>query len=116
MLKKFAREVTIAGNGAEALETYKAAGGAFDIVLMDVSMPVMDGYEASRAIREYEHKSGLAETPILCLTAHVLSQDVELSAAAGMNDFLSKPIVQTKLIEAIRRWTSQIDWEEAKSA
>lgn len=116
MLKKIARDVTIAGNGAEALETYKAAGGDFDIVLMDVSMPVMDGYEASRAIREYEHRNGLAETPILCLTAHVLSQDVELSAAAGMNDFLTKPVVQAKLIETIRRWTSQIDWDEAKIA
>ena len=116
MLKKLSRDVRIAANGEEAVRAYEAAGGDFDIVLMDVSMPVMDGYEAARAIRDFERLAGLAETPIVCLTAHVLSQDIAQSEAAGMNDYLSKPVNQARLLDVIRRWTSQIDWDEAKTA
>ena len=93
--------VEIAANGREAVDAF--ARSAFDIVLMDVSMPVMDGYEAARAIREIEAAQARARTPIVCLTAHVMAADVENSMAAGMDDFLSKPISQDKLAMVIAR-------------
>ncbi len=94
-------EVTIAANGAEAVAEFSK--GAFDLVLMDVSMPVMDGYEATRRIRAFEAEKGREKTPIVCLTAHVMTQDIEASMAAGMDDFLSKPISQDKLSKVIAR-------------
>ncbi|MCA8894285.1 MAG: response regulator [Amphiplicatus sp.] len=116
MLKSVASEIRLANNGQEAVEQFKAAKGEIDIILMDVSMPVMDGYESARAIRAFEQRNQFSQTPIICLTAHVLSQDVELSTAAGMNDFLAKPVNQAKLIEMIRRWSVQIEWDDMMSA
>jgi signal transduction histidine kinase/DNA-binding response OmpR family regulator len=113
MLKAAAYDLVVAANGREALEFYEKAGGEFDVVLMDISMPEMDGYQAARAIRDVEARLDLKRTPIVCLTAHVMSRDVELSAAAGMDDFLSKPISQERLDAVIRRWTEQIDWADA---
>jgi len=96
--------LTIAANGREALEHFKSSDQDFDIVLMDVSMPEMDGFEATKAIRKFEVAQNATRTPIVCLTAHVLAADVEQSFEAGMDDFLSKPISQVKLREALVRW------------
>jgi len=96
--------LTIAANGREALEHFKSSDQDFDIVLMDVSMPEMDGLEATKAIRKFEVAQNATRTPIVCLTAHVLAADVEQSFEAGMDDFLSKPISQVKLREALVRW------------
>ncbi|MEE2691183.1 MAG: response regulator [Pseudomonadota bacterium] len=106
MLKPALTDLVIVGNGRDAVARVADAGGVFDLILMDVSMPEMDGYEAARAIRALEAERGAARTPIICLTAHVMSQDVELSEAAGMDDFLSKPISQDRLDAVIRRWTA----------
>ena len=106
-------EVTLTSNGAEALRAFEERSGGFDIVLMDVSMPVMDGYAAARAIRAHESSAQVPRAPIVCLTAHVLSRDVEMSVEAGMDDFLAKPISQDRLHAVIERWTSQIDWADA---
>lgn len=106
MLNQALCELVIVGNGREAVAHFAQAQGGFDLVLMDVSMPEMDGYEAARAIRAHENETGLARTPIVCLTAHVMAQDVELSEAAGMDDFLSKPISQDRLDAVIRRWAA----------
>ncbi len=94
-------QIAMAANGREAIDEFSK--GAFDIILMDVSMPVMDGHEATRAIRMIEAKDGRSRTPIVCLTAHVMASDVEQSMAAGMDDFLSKPISQDKLEKVIVR-------------
>jgi signal transduction histidine kinase/DNA-binding response OmpR family regulator len=107
-------DVTIAANGLEAVSAYSE--GRFDIVLMDVSMPVMDGYEAAKRIRVLEAENGRARTPIVCLTAHVMSQDVEASMSAGMDDFLSKPISQEKLAKVIARCLGDGDTAEKASA
>ncbi|MFZ5616815.1 MAG: response regulator [Pseudomonadota bacterium] len=93
--------VTIAANGREAVAAF--ASERFDIILMDVSMPEMDGYEAARAIRDMERKDGRERTPIVCLTAHVMATDIEQSMDAGMDDFLAKPISQDKLVKVIAR-------------
>ncbi|MEX0644029.1 MAG: response regulator, partial [Parvularculaceae bacterium] len=95
---------------------YERDRGAFDIILMDISMPDMDGYQATRAIRIFEESCDIKRSPIVCLTAHVMSRDVEQSEEAGMDDFLSKPISQERLDAVIRRWTSQVEWADAASA
>ncbi|MGE0408124.1 MAG: response regulator [Amphiplicatus sp.] len=116
MLKANAHELKIAGNGGDAVAFYQNDNGAFDLILMDVSMPGMDGYQATRAIRALEAERGLKRTPVVCLTAHVMSRDVEESERAGMDDFLSKPISQERLDAVIRRWTSQVEWVDAAIA
>lgn len=88
MLELDGHIVANAMNGQAGIE--KAAADRFDLILMDISMPVMDGVEATRAIRTGAGKS--AATPIIALSANVLPQDVDRFRAAGMNDFLSKPL------------------------
>ena len=94
-------EIVVVGNGREAVAAFSS--DRFDLILMDVSMPEMDGYEATRVIRKRELEEGLKRTPIICLTAHVMAADVEKSMEAGMDDFLSKPISQEKLVKVIAR-------------
>ena len=97
-------ELTIAHNGRQAIRQFESDERGFDLILMDVSMPEMDGYEATRAIRASEEEQGTRRTPIICLTAHVMAADVERSCAAGMDDFLSKPVSKEKLDAVIKRW------------
>lgn len=96
-LRKVGIETVVAENGAQALDI--VAGEAFDLVLMDCQMPVMDGYEAAKRLRASGH--GL---PILAMTANALAGDRERSLEAGMNDHLTKPIVQDVLYSALTRW------------
>ncbi|MEZ5938766.1 MAG: MHYT domain-containing protein [Hyphomonadaceae bacterium] len=91
--------LTFANNGAQAVSMVQNA--EFDLILMDVSMPVMDGPTATRAIRA---QGGLGETvPIIALTANAMAGDRETYIAAGMNDYVAKPISLDKLLEAIAR-------------
>jgi len=76
--------------------------GLYDIVLMDRQMPVMDGLTATRRIRAWEHTNGRAPTPIIALTASALKGDRETCLAAGCTAYLSKPIKQDVLLQAIR--------------
>ncbi len=91
--------VTIAENGSEAVE--RVTSQPFDLVLMDIQMPVMDGLTATRLIRE---KTQLFALPILAMTAHAMSGDRERSLDAGMNDHLTKPIDPATLRKALVRW------------
>jgi signal transduction histidine kinase/ActR/RegA family two-component response regulator len=97
LLGKLQVEVEIAINGLEAVQ--KATENAYDLILMDCQMPEMDGYEATRTLRERG-----VQTPILALTANALEGDREKCLACGMNDYLSKPIQADKLREALARW------------
>lgn len=106
--------VVFANNGEEAVKLFEARRP--DVVLMDLSMPVMDGYEATRHIRAIEGKSGLVRTPIIAATAHVLDEDRERCRLAGMDDFISKPIRKPLLDQMLERWVDgAIGWEEAAS-
>jgi len=97
-------DLEIAENGKVAFEKFKSTPEAFDIILMDVSMPVMDGRDATRNIRKFEHQQELDPTPIICLTAHVMPADVLKSKQAGMDGYLAKPIAQAELESAIAKW------------
>jgi PAS domain S-box-containing protein len=103
LLQKLGCDVTIANHGAEALE--RLAEGAFDVVLMDCQMPVMDGFTATGRIRELERQSGLGRrVPIIALTANVMSEDREHCVAAGMDAHLGKPIVPSQLADCLGRY------------
>jgi CheY-like chemotaxis protein len=88
-------------NGAAAVETWRRGG--FDLILMDVQMPVMDGLTATRAIREVERREGLPRTPILALTANAMNEHAQESIAAGADGHLTKPITAEALLGAVAR-------------
>ncbi len=106
MLQKLAAEVTIANNGAEALE--RIVTTRFDAVLMDCQMPMMDGFTATRRIREMERVGGLKRLPIIALTANVMSEDRELCLAAGMDAHLGKPIEPGQIIDTLSRYLKAV--------
>ena len=94
--------VSLANNGQEAVEAVK--NGDFDAVLMDVQMPIMDGYTATRKIRHWED---LFRLPIIAMTAHALAGDREKSLDAGMDDHVSKPIDPDLLFETLLKWVKK---------
>jgi signal transduction histidine kinase/CheY-like chemotaxis protein len=91
-----------ADNGMRAVHLYRQR--RFDAILMDCEMPVMDGFAATRMIREHEAKSGASRIPIIALTANALSGDREHCLAQGMDDYLSKPIELRQLSALVRKW------------
>ena len=93
--------VRVADNGAEALE--RVAAGDIELVLMDCQMPVMDGFEATRRLRELEAESGAPRLPVIAVTANAVKGDRERCLEAGMDDYVTKPIDVAKLEAAIRR-------------
>ena len=99
LLKDVGIEVTLAENGREAVE--KVGQRRFDGVLMDIQMPEMDGYEATRVIRQ---KPEFARLPIVAMTANAMAGDREKAIEAGMNDHVAKPIDPEQLYAAIKRW------------
>ena len=99
MLGKLGCEVIVAAHGGEALEQLEQA--AFDLVLMDCNMPVMDGYEASRRIRQ---SGRWPDLPIVALTANAMPEERERCRAAGMNDYLAKPFRREELLALIDHW------------
>jgi two-component system, sensor histidine kinase and response regulator len=103
LLEKMAADVTLANNGAEALE--RIAESTFDAVLMDCQMPVMDGFTATRRIRELERQSGRGKRlPIIALTANVMTADRESCITAGMDAHLGKPIEPAQLTDCLSRY------------
>ena len=101
-LKKPRYSLETASNGAIAVEKFQS--GDFDIVLMDVQMPVMDGYTATRTIRAWEAENRRRPTPILALTAHAFSEQQRESFAAGCNAHLVKPVPKDALLQAIQEF------------
>jgi PAS domain S-box-containing protein len=104
ILAKAGHDVVTAENGREAVDL--ALGRRFDIVLMDVQMPEMDGYQATAALRDREAREGGSRVPIVALTAHAMKGDREACLAAGMDAYLAKPIRAAELIEMVRTLTS----------
>jgi CheY-like chemotaxis protein len=104
MLEPFGVVVETANDGVAGVEAMRQ--GEFDLVLMDVQMPVKDGLTATREIRALEGARGAA-TPIIAMTANVLPDQVATCLAAGMDDHLGKPISPSKLLEAVARWSGR---------
>ena len=101
LLNSAGLEVTLAVNGWETVQTFdQAPEGTFTAILMDIQMPVMNGYEASLAIRAL-NRPDAATVPILALTANAFAEDVEKAKAAGMNGHLSKPINKRQLLATL---------------
>ena len=107
MLTRHGVQVTAVENGKEVLDAFLASGTAghplFDVILMDVMMPEMDGLEAARRIRASNHPQA-ATVPILAQTANAFSADVRAALDAGMNDHLSKPLNEDRLLRALARY------------
>ena len=102
MLQAMGLTVLHANNGAEALALLERS--AVDLVLMDCQMPVLDGYEATRRIREREARLGLPRVPILALTADAFAEDAQRATAAGMDGHLTKPYTHAQLRELLEAW------------
>ena len=97
-------EVEVAENGKAAVEKFSAAPcGYYDLIFMDIQMPVMNGYEAAAAIRSMEDHGGL-RVPIVAMTANAFAEDVILSKNAGMNEHIAKPLDMNKLESVLREW------------
>ncbi len=101
LLQRMGHSVEVAATGRETLELSKS--GQFDLIVMDVQMPDMDGFETTRAIRKREISTGF-HIPIIAMTAHAMKGDRELCLAAGMDDYLTKPIRVRELQEKVNAW------------
>jgi osomolarity two-component system, sensor histidine kinase NIK1 len=99
ILQKYNHGVTVANNGLEAFEAAKKR--KYDVVLMDVQMPIMGGFEATAMIRQWEREQGVPRTPIIALTAHAMLGDREKCIQAQMDEYLSKPLKQSQMMQTI---------------
>ena len=104
-LKSLGYSAQAVANGLEALEAFKT--GNFDLILMDCQMPEMDGFEATKQIRNFESSTG-GHIPIIALTANAMKEDEDRCKSAGMDDYLSKPIKKDRLGIAIAHWSASL--------
>ena len=104
ILARYGHAVTIAGNGEEAVQAWQDADGSYDLIFMDVQMPVMDGFEATRMIREREReRAGGGHIPIIAMTAYAMKEDMERCREAGMDDYISKPFQPEDIVTVLKR-------------
>ena len=104
ILEKWNVQLDMASDGAEAVEKFKNDPKAYDILFLDLQMPIMDGLEAAKIIRELD-----AEIPMVAITAAVLDENRKDSKNAGMNDFVGKPFRQEEIYDIIQRWCPKKD-------
>jgi signal transduction histidine kinase/ActR/RegA family two-component response regulator len=104
LLRRLGFETDAAANGEEALQLVQTNHSGYDVILMDCQMPVMDGYETTRSIREWEKSNGQGGTPIIALTADALPGTETSCREAGMNDYLAKPVRKENLRAVLSRW------------
>jgi len=109
MLKKVGYHIDVVSNGAEAVKAVHDL--PYDVVLMDVSMPEMDGLQATAKIRSFQSRK--ANIPIIAMTAHAMQQDKEKFFAVGMNDFIPKPASKKDILTVLDRWVHDRQWPES---
>lgn len=105
-LKRLRVKAVVASDGQRALELL--AQSQYDAVLMDCDMPVLDGVEATKRLRQMEKDKGAARMPVIAMTAHAMESDREMCLKSGMDDYLSKPIEPSKLLETLRKWIPKL--------
>ena len=110
-LKQTPYTIDTAENGEVAVDKFKV--NHYDLVLMDIEMPVMDGYTATASIRQWEAEKRIMPTPIIALTAHALVEHAHKSIAAGCDYHLAKPIKKTDLLSAIKTYAC---WRKVNTA
>ncbi|WP_031480384.1 hybrid sensor histidine kinase/response regulator [Maridesulfovibrio frigidus] len=106
-LNKYGITVDVAGDGAKVIRRFES--GNYDLILMDIHMPIMDGYEATKHIRKLEKNANLEQVPIVALSAHNAQSHIDKCFAAGMNDCIAKPIRRSELIEVVKKWTDPVE-------
>ncbi|XOB94525.1 ATP-binding protein [Pseudomonadota bacterium 24LQ007] len=104
LLRKFGFQTECVTNGTDAVRRIKNDHEGYDVILMDCQMPVMDGYDATRMIRDWEQGNGQSGVPIIALTADVSEDTEKACKEAGMNDYLTKPVRRDTLREVLSRW------------
>ncbi len=114
LLNQFGVDPVVVDNGAQAVEAW--AAGEWDLIFMDVQMPVMDGMDAARAIRAREAERGGVRTPIIALTANVMSHQADAYRTAGMDGHIAKPIEARALLDALAEFAPDAVKAEQKSA
>ena len=112
ILERAGMQVHIAVNGQEAVEVLNNRNIDYDAVLMDLQMPVMDGYEATRLIRMDERHR---ELPIIAMTAHAMVDEIQKCLNTGMNDHVAKPIVPERLMAVLKKWIRISDYQNTDS-
>jgi CheY-like chemotaxis protein len=105
LLRDAGHQVTVVDDGQAGLDAVR--DGGYDLVLMDMEMPIMGGVEATRRIRAFDGAVG--QIPIIALTANAMPSEAERARAAGMNDYLMKPIDQIQLLKLVARWSGKVD-------
>jgi len=108
ILEPTALVIDCAENGKEAVEKFTAVRDKYDLILMDIQMPVMDGYEATRNIRKIEQETLSKPVPIVAMTANVFKDDIEKCLSAGMNDHLGKPLDIKELMKKLRKYLHRV--------
>lgn len=101
LLKKCNCTIEITGNGLEAIDALKEK--SYDLVLMDIQMPLMDGIEATKRIRDGRAETSNPQIPIIAITAHARQEDQRKGYRAGMDDYVTKPVSRTRLLDAIQK-------------
>ncbi|WP_294965433.1 response regulator [Sulfurimonas sp.] len=112
MLEDFGLEADIANNGLEALDILNNSKKKYDLIFMDCQMPELDGYDATKAIRAKEAGYIYMEIPIVAMTANAMHGDREKCLAAGMSDYLAKPLDREFLKKALSKWLKQESMDE----
>jgi len=105
MLEKYGHDVRVVANGRECLDALERE--PFDLVFMDIQMPVMTGYEATALIRQQENARGQGRIPVIAMTAHVLKEERQRCLDVGMDEIITKPIQTRDLLKAINDWTGK---------
>ncbi|TIH12971.1 response regulator [Marinifilum sp. JC120] len=101
-LKKLPYSIDVAENGSEAFELFQRK--VYDVVLMDIEMPVTDGYEATTLIRGFEQENSREKTPIVAVTAHALPENEDKAYEVGCDYFLTKPVRKADLISTVQKY------------
>jgi len=114
MLTKLGHQVDVAKNGREAIEMLSRSG--YSLVLMDCQMPEMDGFEATRVIRDHASTVIDHDIPVIAMTANAFPEDRARALACGMNDFLAKPVDRSVLANMIEKWLKPPSARQPRSA